>query len=190
MKAKKFSSRLLAMLLTAMMVLSILSTGAFAEGEGGVSAQLDSDSPIQLKKTATLEDDGTYTIDLEAYVTGEVVAQVEKKSQPTDIILVLDQSGSMSYSMSGLPNGQYSTAGTITNTQAYEGAYYYKVGNTYYPVTVKYASTGTIEKYIDNWDSLSYLKKEGLKKHWKKEINNFETSIKDRILELKERGDL
>lgn len=46
------------------------------------------------------------------------------------------------------------------------------------------------EKYIDNWDSLSYLKKEGLKKHWKKEINNFETSIKDRILELKERGDL
>lgn len=45
------------------------------------------------------------------------------------------------------------------------------------------------QKYIDGWDSLSPLKQEGLKKHWNKEIKNFNTSIDERIKELKNRGD-
>lgn len=45
------------------------------------------------------------------------------------------------------------------------------------------------QQYIEDWDSLSSLKQEGLKKHWKKEIDNFNTSINDRVTELKERGD-
>lgn len=45
------------------------------------------------------------------------------------------------------------------------------------------------EKYIEDWESLSSMKQEGLKKHWKKEIRNFNNSIDDRVAELKERGD-
>lgn len=45
------------------------------------------------------------------------------------------------------------------------------------------------EKYIDAWDSFDVRRQEGLKRHWGKEIRNFETSIKDRVDELKARGD-
>jgi hypothetical protein len=45
------------------------------------------------------------------------------------------------------------------------------------------------KKYIEAWDSFDVRRQEGLKKHWSKEIRNFETSIKDRVDELKARGD-
>lgn len=45
------------------------------------------------------------------------------------------------------------------------------------------------EKNIDGWDNLPENKKIGLKKHWEKEKRNFTQSIKDRIEELKARGD-
>ena len=45
------------------------------------------------------------------------------------------------------------------------------------------------EKYIEDWQSLSSMKQEGLKRHWNKEIRNFNNSIDDRVAELKERGD-
>ena len=45
------------------------------------------------------------------------------------------------------------------------------------------------EKYIPDWNSYDERKKQGLKKHWRKEISNFEQSIENRIEELKKRGD-
>ena len=52
------------------------------------------------------------------------------------------------------------------------------------------------EEYISNpyehcpdWDSFDDRKKEGLIKHWKKEISNFDESIQNRVTELKKRGD-
>ena len=48
-------------------------------------------------KTATVNDDGTYTIRLEAYATGESITTVVEEEIPTDIVLVLDQSGSMAH---------------------------------------------------------------------------------------------
>lgn len=45
------------------------------------------------------------------------------------------------------------------------------------------------EKYVEDWQSLSSMKQEGLKRHWNKEIRNFNNSIDDRVAELKERGD-
>ncbi len=45
------------------------------------------------------------------------------------------------------------------------------------------------EKHIEDWQSLSSMKQEGLKRHWNKEIRNFNNSIDDRVAELKERGD-
>ena len=44
-------------------------------------------------------DDGVYTLNLEAYVTGSIT--VSEETAPADIILVLDRSGSMAYSVGG-----------------------------------------------------------------------------------------
>lgn len=147
-RKRKAGSRMLGVFLSFAMAVTMFPT--MASANEGTSTQADDDSPVQLSKTATLESDGTYTIDLEAYVTGEIVTQIERKNKPTDIILVMDQSGSMAWSMSGLPDDNYSEAGRITNAQAYEGSYYYRVGNEYFPVTVKYASTSNVEKYVDD----------------------------------------
>ena len=51
------------------------------------------------KNISTPNDKGIYTITLEAFTTGKV--EVEKKSIPADIVLVLDVSGSMNYDMDG-----------------------------------------------------------------------------------------
>ena len=147
-RKRKAGSRILGAFLSFAMAVTMFPT--MASANEGTSTQADDDSPVQLSKTATLQSDGTYTIDLEAYVTGEIVTQIERKNKPTDIILVMDQSGSMAWSMSGLPDDNYSEAGRITNAQAYEGSYYYRVGNEYFPVTVKYASTSNVEKYVDD----------------------------------------
>lgn len=53
------------------------------------------DNGVVTSKTATANDDGTYTITLEAYATGSKVITEVKEDIPTDIVLVLDQSGSM-----------------------------------------------------------------------------------------------
>ena len=45
------------------------------------------------------------------------------------------------------------------------------------------------EKYVEGWSALDVRRQNGLKKHWQKEIQNFKTSIDDRIDELKRRGD-
>jgi len=45
------------------------------------------------------------------------------------------------------------------------------------------------QKYISNWESLDVREQRGLIRHWQKEIQNFQTSIDDRITELKKRGD-
>lgn len=50
-------------------------------------------------KTATINDDGSYTITMEAYTTGSVTSV--ESAVPLDIVLVLDQSGSMAYDFNG-----------------------------------------------------------------------------------------
>lgn len=58
-------------------------------------AKSDPDSGMKISKTATANGDGSYTITLEAFATGSKTTSIQKKDVPTDIILVLDQSGSM-----------------------------------------------------------------------------------------------
>ncbi len=53
------------------------------------------DSGMKISKTATANADGSYTITLEAFATGAQTTSTVTKDIPTDIILVLDQSGSM-----------------------------------------------------------------------------------------------
>lgn len=65
------------------------------------------DSGMKISKTATANGDGSYTITLEAYATGSKVISQETKDVPTDIILVLDQSGSMAKDIGQVAYEQY-----------------------------------------------------------------------------------
>lgn len=103
---KKLASRLLAALMALACVLTLLPGAAMAAGE-------DDGGRMVVDKTATLEDDGTYTIELSAYATGQTTTETIKTGKPLDIVLVLDQSGSMadsitSYSYTARPADDYS----------------------------------------------------------------------------------
>lgn len=76
---------------------------------------------MEISKTATANDDGTYTITLEAYATGEKISTEIKSEVPTDIILVLDQSGSMDDDMKASP--------TITY-EPYDGSFLHSKSNS------------------------------------------------------------
>ena len=93
MKMKK----ILAAVLSLLMLLALFPTVALAvDGEGSGNAE-----GIKVSKTAELVSDGTYTITLEAYATGTTTTVTETKAVPLDIVLVLDQSGSMAYNDNG-----------------------------------------------------------------------------------------
>ena len=63
------------------------------------AAKEPADNGLALSKTATTNADGSYTIRMEAYTTGKVITST--KTVPVDIVLVLDQSGSMAYDFNG-----------------------------------------------------------------------------------------
>lgn len=79
--------RLFSLLLVAALCFSLLP--------GTAARAVNSDSGMVISKTATANGNGSYTISLEAYATGAKVISSTEKDKPTDIILVLDQSGSM-----------------------------------------------------------------------------------------------
>lgn len=61
--------------------------------------EAETDKGLEISKTAKKNDDGSYTITLEAYATGKKISTEVTKDVPTDIVLVLDQSGSMDQDM-------------------------------------------------------------------------------------------
>lgn len=83
--------RIISILLSLTLIGTTFMTGTSAHAAEGD----DSNKGMEISKTATANEDGTYTIQLEAYATGSKVITEEKKDIPTDIVLVLDQSGSM-----------------------------------------------------------------------------------------------
>ena len=90
---------LTAMLAVAMLlsVLPVVSYGVTTNdmNTAGTTTGPYDNSELYLGKTATLENDGTYTIRLEAFATGNPVTTQIRSGLPLDIVLVLDQSGSM-----------------------------------------------------------------------------------------------
>lgn len=74
-------------------------------------------SGMKFSKTATANDDGSYTITLEAFATGSQTTSTETKDVPTDIILVLDQSGSMADAIGQV---QYKKYNNTQNKSNYE----------------------------------------------------------------------
>lgn len=136
MKMKKAVSKVLTAVLAIAMVMTVVPERPAAAAETSTSSGNEN---LVLNKEARLEDDGTYTIQLEAYAKGNVTTETYKKVVPADIVLVLDQSGSMTQqTISGIPGNTYTqVSGSLTNAQVSEGSYYYQVGQNYYPIEVK-----------------------------------------------------
>lgn len=100
-------TRILSLLLCLSIFCTLIMPGTRAYAES------DPDNGMKISKTATANKDGSYTITLEAFATGSKTTTVQEKDIPTDIILVLDQSGSMADDIGQV---QY-TAYTGNNTQ-------------------------------------------------------------------------
>lgn len=86
-------------------------------------AKSDPDSGMKISKTATANGDGSYTITLEAFATGSKVITEQKTDIPTDIVLVLDQSGSMNDPIGGYTYTAYRTG--RYNSRNYHNDEYY-----------------------------------------------------------------
>lgn len=109
MKRRAFS---LLLSLTLLLSLALPATTAYAE-DGS------SNKGMEISKTATANQDGSYTITLEAYATGEKVISEITKDVPTDIILVLDQSGSMAEDIGTVSFEQYKDESTWWGSTTY-----------------------------------------------------------------------
>lgn len=118
--------RALVLVLALVMALSLVALPSFAAGEGdsaglpnGVSVvnpggPTEGVTGMEMSKTLQLNADGkTGTLTLEAYATGN--SQVVQKNVPLDIVLVLDQSGSMAYTFSGNTKRQAALKNAVKN---------------------------------------------------------------------------
>jgi len=106
------NKKLISFILSCSLIFTMLMPGttAFAEGE------TPADNGMVISKNATANDDGTYTVELEAYATGESIVTEITQDVPTDIVLVLDQSGSMENNMQ---TTTFSSYGTRSNDYFY-----------------------------------------------------------------------
>lgn len=99
---------------------------------------------IAFAKRSTINDDGTYTVDLETFVTGEVTQTFE--SVPVDVVLVLDVSGSMNEAISSVSSYEVADVSSIRGSDGptswgsvdypWNTDYYYLYNGSYYRVSV------------------------------------------------------
>lgn len=87
-------------------------------------AKSDPDSGMKISKTATANGDGSYTITLEAYATGAKVITEQKTDIPTDIVLVIDQSGSMNDPIGGYTYTKYEKPSVWSSRNYHNDEYY------------------------------------------------------------------
>lgn len=134
------------------------------------------DSGMKISKTATANDDGSYTVTLEAFATGSKLITEQKTDIPTDIVLVIDQSGSMKDPIGGYTYTAY-RKGSGWNSRNYHNEEYYPLrhnggsenlwhklnNNEYIAVSVEQKMVYTAisgwsnRKYHDNQNSLYCL---------------------------------
>ena len=122
MSEKKVGKRLLTWVLVLVMTLSLLPLNVMAvEGDAAGDTNTDTKQSSETKganlvKSATKNNDGTYTIKLESWVTGKV--EQTTGSVPLDIVLVLDQSGSMSDKLETLKGAVRNFVNTVKTDAA------------------------------------------------------------------------
>ena len=93
----------------------------------GLTRAATSGNGLEMSKDVKDNGNGTYTVTLEAYTTGTVT--VTQTTKPMDIVLVLDQSGSMAYCIGcGYSNSSYHAVDSedVVTT----GTYYYRTGSS------------------------------------------------------------
>lgn len=166
MKKTKILSLLLCLSLFCALI--VPGTRAYADNEP--------DSGMKISKTATANNDGSYTITLEAFATGSKVITEQKTDIPTDIVLVIDQSGSMKDPIGGYTYTAY-RKGSGWNSRNYHNEEYYPLrhnggsenlwhklnNNEYIAVSVEQKMVYTAisgwsnSKYHDNQNSLYCL---------------------------------
>lgn len=124
-------------------------------------------SGMKYSKTATANKDGSYTITLEAFATGSQTTSTQTEDVPTDIILVLDQSGSMKDRMGGYTYTAYQEdSGWFDSRNYYNKEYYplrhndgsgnlwHKLSNdVYVAVSVE---QGMVYDAISGWSNRKY----------------------------------
>lgn len=159
MKKTKILSLLLCLSLFCALI--VPGTRAYADNEP--------DSGMKISKTATANADGSYTIMLEAFATGSKVITEQKTDIPTDIVLVIDQSGSMNDPIGGYTYTAYRTGGY--NSRNYHNDEYYPLrhnggsenlwhklnNNEYIAVSVEQKMVYTA---ISGWSNRKYYDKQ------------------------------
>lgn len=120
------------------------------------------DKGVVTSKTATKNADGTYTIKLTSYTTGTVTQQ--KTTKPTDIVLVLDQSGSMAESDMTVSNYTKYTNTNTKNRNLYSkrNNLWYKQGDSYVQVTVTRTERYKYKAYSDQTNGTYYNNRSNL----------------------------
>ncbi len=162
-------SKVLSLLLSLSLLASLVIPGALALPTRAADGQ--DNSGMVISKTATANTDGSYTITLEAYATGEKVISEVKEDVPTDIVLVLDQSGSMEDPIGTVTFEPYEDERTLFGTTYHtRNQDYYEVRangdapNLYYPlgdgayasVSVQREQSVTPTKIVDRWNNFDY----------------------------------
>ena len=110
-----------------------------------------SDGQLSLTKSITHKEGDNYTIRLEAYATGEVKTTTQVTDVPTDIVLVLDQSGSMTTKM-------YNYKETYDISTSTRNSYYVKVNNEWKKVSYSNGGWGQQSGwYYGNWPNRQYV---------------------------------
>ncbi|MGM9940934.1 MAG: hypothetical protein ACI32N_02945, partial [Bulleidia sp.] len=137
-------SKTYSLFLSILMIVSCFSivTPIYADEDQGSS----SDNGIHVEKNAIVNPDGSYTISLEAYATGSKIISVIDTDVPTDIVLVLDQSGSMARSMTVTDFRPYKNESNgnlylYRNNGGEQNLYYQLSDGSYSKVNVTYSDS-------------------------------------------------
>ncbi len=131
---------------------------------------------VMLRKTAQAQSDGTVDIIIDAYTTGTVTTQ--SMATPSDIVLVLDVSGSMNnnmtqytYAYTPALGSEYTTGFIFTSTY-----YGFPTGTTYYiksPIdATKYIAVSRVGDDANDYIYYSYVDNLGTTKYIYPELND------------------
>lgn len=158
-------SKAISFLLSLSILASMIIPGTLALPASADDTPEDPKKGMEISKTATPNENGTYTITLEAYATGEKVISEITKDVPTDIILVLDQSGSMeetmnTYDFRAYTNKSNSDYYDLRHNGAQNPNLYYKLEDgSYVTVSVERTQTGSKPTYKEcsaSWQNYRY----------------------------------
>lgn len=147
--------RILSAFLVLCMMLTMVPTAALAAedpggGNGSDRVHTESNDGVVVDKTVNYDEDGNYSLTLEAYVTNEVTKG--SKTTPLDIVLVLDLSGSMDQNITSYTYEATSKRNWSYNDIDRQSQYYYFDGTSYYAVQRERS-----DRYWD-WDEFELVR--------------------------------